>query len=861
MKKAVVVLLCCLVFVACKKSGLSIYDKGVSKQLAEMRAESLSDITYDLFFNIPLAKDKAPEGNVKIGFSIKEEIEILLIDFRGEGSLIKEVLVDGKRIPLIYKNEHIHIEGDYLGKERHIIEISFVSSLMSLNRDEAFLYTLLVPDRASTLFPCFDQPDLKAVFSLELEIPSHWKAMSNSPVVFNEEILENRRQLCFAPGKPISTYLFAFTAGEFEEIKYSGEKRNFVMFHRETDHEKVNANKDEIFRLHEQALQWLENYTGIVYPFDKFDFALIPGFQYSGMEHPGCIFYRDSRLILDDNPPATSLLRRANLISHETAHIWFGDLVTMKWFDDVWLKEVFAGFMADKIIQPLFPEYNYALAFLIGHFPKAMSVDRSGGTHPIKQQLNNLNEAGSLYGAIIYDKAPIVFQQLEILMGEAAFRSAVKDYLVKFSFRNADWLDLVEVLDAYSDENISGWSDQWIFEKGLPEITYNISNDISGNYIIDIEYSNEQEEKFKAAQVLDVLFCFSDTSIVVPVRLDNEGARVSCNHNSDLLYVQINANGRGYAFFNLDCISKAYFLANTALIEDDVMRAVVFINIWEDFLNEGIEGQQMFAFLETAIEKEEEPQILAYLLSIAEEVYWRFLNESFRSKMGKDFEEILWRKINISAASIKYIILPVWIRIVQSPEGVARLYALWSGEDVQDGLNISEENKSLMAKELILKKHPDTESIIKEQTVFIEQAERRADFLFIIQALSDSMPIRNAFINSLKIPSNRRPEPRVIEALRYFYHPVNHAISIQHLYPSLEMVPEIQKTGDIFFPKDWCDAILWSFNTEEAVLIVERFLNEHQSLSYSLKNKILQSSDMLLRASRMKNMHLQGKAN
>ncbi|NLF42647.1 MAG: hypothetical protein GX587_08125, partial [Bacteroidales bacterium] len=374
-------------------------------------------------------------------------------------------------------------------------------------------------------------------------------------------------------------------------------------------------------------------------------------------------------------------------------------------------------------------------------------------------------------------------------------------------------------------------------------------------------YSNKQGEKFKAAQVLDVLFCFSDTSVVVPVRIDNEGARVSCKHNSDLLYVQINAAGRGYAFFNLDCTSKGYFLANAAMIEDDVVRAVVFLNIWEDFLNEGIETQQMFSFLESAIDKEEEPQILAYLLSTAEEVYWRFLEEDTRREKAKDFEEILWNKIIISPASIKYTILPVWIRIVQSPEGIARLYALWGGEDVPEWLNISEENKSLMAKELILKKHPDAEFIIKEQTGFIKQAERRADFLFIIQALSDSMPIRNAFFNSLKIPSNRRPEPRVIEALRYFYHPVNHAIGIKYLYPSLEMVPEIQRTGDIFFPKDWCDAILWSFNSEEAAMIVERYLDEHPSLSYSLKNKILQSSDLLLRAGRMKNTHFQGKAN
>jgi aminopeptidase N len=132
-------------------------------------------------------------------------------------------------------------------------------------------------------------------------------------------------------------------------------------------------------------LDFLEDYTGIPFSLEKFDFVLIPSFQYNGMEHPGSVLYRASSVLLDESATQAQLLRRASLIAHETAHMWFGDLVTMRWFNDVWMKEVFANFMAAKIINPSFPELNHDLRFLMAHYPGAYAVDRSAGANPIRQ--------------------------------------------------------------------------------------------------------------------------------------------------------------------------------------------------------------------------------------------------------------------------------------------------------------------------------------------------------------------------------------------------------------------------------------------------------------------------------------------
>src|SRR5437016_10299680 len=152
------------------------------------------------------------------------------------------------------------------------------------------------------------------------------------------------------------------------------------------------------------------------------------------MEHPGAVFYNAPGLLLEESATQNQKLDRASTIAHETAHMWFGDLVTMRWFTDVWMKEVFANFMAAKIVNPSFPGINHELRFLLAHYPAAYDVDRTAGTNAIRQPLANLSEAGTLYGAIIYEKAPIVMRQLETFLGADAFRDGLREYLRRYAF-------------------------------------------------------------------------------------------------------------------------------------------------------------------------------------------------------------------------------------------------------------------------------------------------------------------------------------------------------------------------------------------------------------------------------------------
>ena len=450
-------------------------DEGVSWDLAEHRAATLSDPRYRYHLRIPRDRSAPVSGTVEIRFAWSDpEGRDLVVDFMDPSRRVAAVRANGAAVDWVPRHDHVVVPAAALRPDAgNRVELDFEAGDEALNRNDDFLYTLFVPDRAHFSLPLFDQPNLKARFELSLEAPAGWVAVANGETVEAPDGAGGDGPVSwrFAETEPIPTYLFAFAAGRFQVETAERAGRRLRMFHRETDAAKVARNRDAIFDLHAAALDWLEDYTGIPYPFGKFDFVLVPPFQYGGMEHPGSIFYRASSLMLDESATQAAYLGRASLIAHETAHMWFGDLVTMNWFDDVWTKEVFANFLAAKIVHPSFPEVDHDLRFFLAHHEAAYGIDRTAGANPIRQPLENLKEAGALYGPIIYQKAPIVMRHLERLVGEERFRDGLREYLRTFAYGNATWPDLIDILDRRTGTDLRSWSAVWVDEPGRPTVT------------------------------------------------------------------------------------------------------------------------------------------------------------------------------------------------------------------------------------------------------------------------------------------------------------------------------------------------------------------------------------------------------
>lgn len=820
---------------------------GVTWDLASERAQNISALTYQLFFDIPEEMNKPIPAKVEIALHLKDNSTPLQLDFKVYQENIQKIMVNQKVIPIDFIEGHIVINPMHLNAGNNKIQIEFIAGNQSLNRNSDFLYTLLVPDRAATLFPCFDQPNLKARFSLTLQIPKNWDASGNGMLI---KSTPNglKKTLVYKETQAISTYLFAFAAGKFQRLTKEKKGRKMSMLYRETDSLKVAQNMDKIFDLHATSVSWLEDYTQIPMPFEKLDFVLLPGFQYGGMEHVGNIFYKESALILDESATDNQKLARARLIAHETAHYWFGDLVTMNWFNDVWLKEVFANFMAAKAVNPDFPEVNHELSFLLSHHPTAYNEDRSGGSHPIQQTLENLKDAGSLYGGIIYQKAPIVMRQLEKLMGAAAFQKGLQQYLKEFSYANATWDDLIYILDELTPVSLKEWSNVWVKEPGMPHILSTVSTDEDG-YMK--EFTIQQLKTSHSGQYwqqeTEMALFYADTIIKIPVVINGSKTQIPVTQKlKKPLAILPNASAIGYGYFQLDTPSLSTFLHGSLTVKDELIRGAIRISLQEELIHKEITGEDFISYLLISLEKEKESLNRQLLLSQLNQVFWSFLSDEQRSIYTPQIEKLLWELMNESTSvSAKAAYFSSYRDLALSQEATQTLYDIWSGKNKISGLPVSEQQMIDLAVSLALLLPQQASEIIDSQLMKTLNPDRKKRLKYIQPFLSADIRERDTAFESLFETENRGVEPWVVDAVRYLNHPLRAKESTHYITPSLELLEEIQKTGDIFFPRQFITAVISGHQSPTAAYYVKKFLLEHPHFPYRLKNKVLMAADLL----------------
>ncbi|MEZ4990470.1 MAG: M1 family aminopeptidase [Saprospiraceae bacterium] len=834
---------------ACTDTDLpELPENGVSWQLAENRKARISDILYQLDISVPRKRAQRLSGVSTIYFTLKQNDLPVVLDFKVPADYLQGVSIGKDPIDFTFENGHIILPAKHFSTGENQVTLEYALGDQSLNRQDDFLYTLLVPDRASTAVPCFDQPNLKARYRLTLRIPSDWKALANGALE-TEQRQDSVKVLTYAETELLPSYLFDFVVGNFQSITSEIGGRTMTMLHRETDTAKVQRNAPLIFDLHLAALNWLENYTGIKMPFQKFDFALIPSFQYGGMEHPGAITYKASSLFLDENATPNQELGRASLIAHETAHMWFGDLVTMNWFDDVWMKEVFANFMAAKIVNPSFPEIDHDLRFLLAHYPSAYAVDRSAGTHPIQQKLDNLKDAGTLYGAIIYQKAPIVMRMLEREIGEEAMRNGLREYLQTYSYDNATWDDLIAILDQQSPEDLESWNRQWIKQAGMPEISVRPEISEGKMYGITVNSGKTGSDR-EWGQQLELKCLHENGGYSLPVAMDQPSVSLVF----DTLYpapqlIIPNGDGYGYGYFELLKTDSVYLLQYINRLQEPMLRGVSWLNLWENLVHHRLEAMDLLPALLGGIRTETDPLIRQSILGYLNTLYWKFLPEAERKQVTEIVENALWYQLeSTDDRREKTALFNTYRSVAESSVGRDRLYRIWLGDLKVEGLSLSESDYIDLAFQLAVRDFPRSEDILDQQLGRVSNIDRQARIRFIRPALSNDIAVRDSFFNSLKLEENRQVESWVQDALGWLHHPLRAAASEKYITPTLEMLEEIQATGDIFFPKRVLDNTFNGHRSEAAVSAVRQFLRERPNYPANLRNKILQAADLTFRA-------------
>ena len=825
-------------------------DSGVPLDVATRRAAIVSNLRYELSLSIPEALASPLTGTTTIRFDLKDASSPLVLDFETSREHVKSVDANGKAVPTTYVNGHIVIPAGSLTAGANAVHIAFDAGDASLNRNKDFLYTLFVPARARLAFPVFDQPDMKGRWTVALEHPSKWQSAANGAEL-SRTTAGDRTTVTFAETQPLPTYLVAFICGDFKVETAERNGRTFRMFHRETDAAKVARNRDAIFDLHARALEFLERYTAIPYAFGKFDFVAIPAFQFGGMEHAGKILYSASGLMLDESATQNQLLGRASVISHETAHMWFGDLVTMRWFNDVWMKEVFANFMAAKIVNPSFPNVNHDLRFLLGNYPAAYEVDRTPGANPIRQQLDNLNEAGSMYGAIIYQKAPIVMRHLEAILGEDNFRDGLRDYLKAHQFANATWSDLINVLDARTPMDLQHWSQVWVDQPGRPSVETILETKNGSITKLAFRQRDSWNRNRVWPQQLRVALGSHAPQQIINVELTGRDVEVKQAVGQPApRYVLPNGAGWAYGDFTLDKTTLAYLTMNLPEIADPLTRGSAWVTLWDALLDGQVAPDAFLDLTFRALPRETDEQLTSRVLGYAANTYWRFLDQSQRMTRAPRFESLLREGLaQASTPSQKASWFGTLRNVSLTPGTVTWLRQVWEKKETVTGLPLAEADYTSLALELAVRQVDGWSDILKTQLTRIENPDRKGRFEFMMPALSSDAAVREQWFLSLRDVNNRRREPWVLDGLNYLHHPLRAEASKKYVQPSLDMLWEIQKTGDIFFPKRWLDATLGGHQTKDVADTVRAFLkNLPANYPERLRNITLQSADELYRA-------------
>lgn len=829
-----------LMLCGCRSENLHLPEPGVTRELAQQRKEIIRNLSYELSFSIPGERNGQVDGEVAVLFELQRQEQVVL-DFREGMESVKKIRVNGVKSPVCWVNEHIVLPRKLLQQGSNRVEVEFVAGNQSLNWNEDYLYTLLVPDRARTLFPCFDQPDLKANYILELDIPEDWVAVANGPLE-KEQTRAGRKRLFFQKTQPLSTYLFSFVAGRWEKEVESRSGRTVTLYHRETDSTKL-AQTGIIFDQVFAALDWMEKYTGIPYPFTKYDLVIVPGFQFGGMEHAGAVLYNDKRMFLSEYPTMQEELGRMELISHETAHMWFGDHVTMAWFDDVWTKEVFANYFASRMSEPLFLQINHRLNALRSFSPAAYSEDRTQGTNAIRQPLDNLNNAGLIYGQIVYNKAPIVMTMLVERMGEENFRKGIQEYLHIYAYGNATWDGLIEILDRYTPVDLTAWSRAWVDEKGMPEISAQYHD---GQLLVESKDGwgrgvvwPQQVCYLLVRKPMDGRSCYDMEMVTVGV---NDSV-VAVETGPGVEYILPNADGQGYGYFRMDTATLEFCLGHIAAFKDPVTRLAVIIGLNENRLNGRILPEHFIEAILEALKTEAEPLIFTAAVGYVKDTYRR-MPVGKNTHIEQALLELAARKGNTGNRQAAFrALLNVWTQ----PAITCEIYRLWNREKSYPGLVLSERDEMKMAYELSVRMPEQYREVIEKQGARIENPDRKREFYFVAQAVTPDSNVCDSLFRSLLIAENRRMEPWVSQMLYYLNHPLREQQSVKYIIPALENLPEIQRTGDIFFPKNWISACLQGHNSHAAACAVRQFLQQNPDFPPLLRNKILQSADHLFR--------------
>ena len=457
--------------------------------------------------------------------------------------------------------------------------------------NEIYLYTQFETGDARRMYACFDQPDQKATFTISTITPKHWAVISNYGVESTADLDGDRKHIQFATSQVISTYVTAIVAGPYTSVhdEYKGEKTiPLGIYARKSFFQYVDA--ENIFEVTKQGFAYFEKTFGLAYPFGKYDQIAVAEYNWGAMENVGCVTFHEDVLIFRSKVTERSYISRATTIHHEMAHMWFGDLVTMKWWQDLWLNESFAEWASYMAVSESTKYKNAWTEFNSVRKNWAYRADQLSSTHPIAVEMKDLDDVRTNFDGISYAKGASVLQQLVAHVGRENFITGLRKYFAKHAYANTELSDLITELEAASGKNLTAWVSTWLRTAGVntlrPVITLNGENYASVSIKQEVPPMPIGSKELRPHRLFIGLFDISGSALVrrESIEVDIAGEiteikELSGKKSADLLL--INDQDQTYAKLRFDDRSVETMKKYLGQLDDSLARGLIWASLWD----------------------------------------------------------------------------------------------------------------------------------------------------------------------------------------------------------------------------------------------------------------------------------------
>jgi aminopeptidase N len=666
---------------------------------AEARAARVSHCSYDLRIDLHRGGETY-RGEVAIAFDHSGQGDLFL-DARGR--TIESLMVNGERLEPRKEGHRLILPGAAL-RPRTTVRIAYENEydhtgdgfhqFVDPEDGQEYLYSNFEPFEAHRLFPCFDQPDIKATYALRVAAPAEWEVISNSREVSRETLADGRLERTFETTKPFSTYLFALVAGPYHAYRDEHNGIPLGLYCRESLVRFMD--EDELFTVTKQGLDFFAEFFDYPYPFGKYDQLFVPEFNPGAMENVGAVTHNEY-MIFRDPPTETQRRGRAETVLHEMAHMWFGDLVTMKWWNDLWLNESFATYMAYLAIDSATRFTGAWQDFATSIKNWAYRQDQLVTTHPIAGTVASTDETFLNFDGITYGKGASVLKQLVASIGMEGFREGMRRYFRRYEYGNATLEQFLAALSEGSGHDLREWARLWLETPSLNTISADWQADGERISRMTLRQSASPEYPTVRPHYLEVGLVRRENGrqeiTALPARLEREEVEVPGAQGLPRPHLVFpNYGDYGYAKVALDSGSVAFLREHLEEIDDLLFRQMLWSSLWNMVRDQQLSSIEFLALVREKLPLEPDTQLVESVLAYAGRAAGSYVPASRRTEeLHRLFETAKAAVQRAPAGDAKITWARTLIGVAATPDDIAYIGRLADGEEVVEGLEIDQD--------------------------------------------------------------------------------------------------------------------------------------------------------------------------